>query len=107
VLVRAGGRTQANQALIGAATARYGLPSISVSRSYVAAGGLLAYEARQSDIERGAADYVDRILRGAHPAELPVEGPTRYDLTVNLGTARALGLTLNPAFLARVDEIID
>ena len=109
VLVRPGpGQgTGPNAPLIGAMTARYGLPGIFQSRSFVEAGGLIAYEARSSDLERRAGDYVDRILRGARPADLPVELPSRYDLIVNLRTARALGHTFSPAFIAQVDESIE
>jgi putative ABC transport system substrate-binding protein len=107
LLVRPGQSAATNQPVIGAATARSALPGISQSRSFVAAGGLMAYEVRAADMDRRAADYVDRLLRGARPADLPVEQATRYDLIVNLATARALGLTLSPAFLARVDEIIE
>jgi putative ABC transport system substrate-binding protein len=64
-------------------------------------GGLMTYASRESETQRRAADYVDRILRGARPADLPIEQPMRYDLIVNMRTARALGLTFPPAFLAR------
>jgi len=67
----------------------------------------MTYMATTSEIYRRAADYVDRILRGTRPADLPVELPTRYELVVNLRTARALGLTLPRDFLARVDEVIE
>ena len=98
----------ANADLTLSLAARHRLPAMYPARTaYVTRGGLMTYEARGSEIYRRAADYVDRILRGARPADLPVELPTRYDLVVNLRTARALGLTLPPAFLARVDEMIE
>ena len=106
MLTREGQGTPPNAALIGALSTRYRLPGIGPS-SFVAAGGLISYDARSSDSERRAAEYVDRILRGARPADLPVETPTRYDLIVNMATARALGLSFSRDFLAQVDEVIE
>jgi len=86
---------------------QYRLPTMYFNRNRVIAGGLMTYVAQGSDINRRAAEYVDRILRGTRPADLPVELPTRYELVVNLRTVRALGLTLPRDFLARVDEMIE
>ncbi|MBM2810187.1 MAG: transporter substrate binding protein [Chloroflexi bacterium] len=86
---------------------QYRLPTMYYGAGRVRAGGLMTYVARGSDINRRAAEYVDRILRGAKPADLPVELPTRYELIVNMGTARALGLSFSRDFLAQVDEIIE
>jgi putative ABC transport system substrate-binding protein len=77
------------------------------AREYVEAGGLMSYAANYTLLWRRAADYVDKILRGAKPADLPVEQPTKFDLIINLTTAKALGLTIPEAFLLRADESIE
>jgi putative tryptophan/tyrosine transport system substrate-binding protein len=83
------------------------LPTISDFREYVEAGGLISYGPNFPDLFRRAADLVDKIQRGAKPADIPVEQPTKFDLVVNLTTAKALGLTVPPTLLARVDEVIE
>ena len=83
------------------------LPTISPNREGLESGGLISYGPNFVNLFRRSADYVDKILRGAKPADLPVEQPTKFDLTINLITARALGLTVPPMLLARADEVIE
>ena len=83
------------------------LPSVSVLREYAEAGGLIVYSADFLDLERRAAIFVDKILRGAKPADLPVEQPTKFDLIINLKTAKAIGRTIPPSLLLRADQIIE
>jgi len=86
---------------------RHRIPTVSSFRMYVDAGGLLSYAQDLVDMHRRSATYVDKILKGAKPAELPVEQPTKFELVINLKTAKALGLTVPPSLLARADEVID
>ena len=83
------------------------LPTMYNVREFVEAGGLMSYGPNFLDLYRRAADFVDKTLRGAKPADIPVEQPTKYDLVVSLKTAKALGLTIPEAFLLRVDELIE
>jgi putative tryptophan/tyrosine transport system substrate-binding protein len=93
--------------LIIALAARHRLPAVYPYRVFVVAGGLMSYGIEQVDMFRQAADYVDRILRGAKPADLPVQTPTKYETTLNLKTAKALGVDVPPSLLVRADELIE
>ena len=96
-----------NEVRIRAALERYRLPHIVPWRQFVAGGGLMSYGPDGDDIFRRSADYVDRILKGANPAELPAQAPTRYELVINLKTAKALGLDAPPSLLAIADDVIE
>jgi putative tryptophan/tyrosine transport system substrate-binding protein len=93
--------------LIVTLAARHKLPAVYFQPAFVTGGGLISYAADFIAQYRRAAGYVDRILRGEKPADLPVQAPTKYNLIVNLKTAKALGLTLPPSILARADEVIE
>ena len=113
-----GGRAQAlyvasdalfntERTLVNSLALRAGLPTMHGFRDIVDAGGLMCYAPDYLDLFRRAADYVDKILRGASPADLPVEQPTKFELVINLGTAKALGLTIPPTLFARADAVIE
>ena len=97
----------ANRIRINALAQDARLPTIYGSREYVDAGALMSYGPNFPDLFRRAAEYVDKVLRGARPADIPIEQPTRFDLVINLKTAKALGVTISPALLLRADEVIE
>jgi ABC-type uncharacterized transport system substrate-binding protein len=96
-----------NAARVTALAAKHRLPSIYVSRVFTTNGGLISYGPDIADAWLRAGDYVDKILKGAKPSDLPVEVPTKFDLVINMKTAKALGLTVPPTLLARADEVIE
>src|ERR1700737_3089815 len=101
------GRPVRPRRALGEAALKHRLPGIYWAREYGEAGGLLTYGAGLVDLRRHAAIYVDKILRGARPADLPTTQPTKFDLVINMKTAKALGLTIPPSLLVRADQVIE
>jgi putative ABC transport system substrate-binding protein len=100
-------RTIANRRLINSLAVRHRMPAIYPYRYFATDGGLVTYGPDQIDQWRGAAAYLDRLLKGEKPAMLPVQTPTKYELAINLKVAKAIGLTVSPTLLARADEVIE
>jgi putative ABC transport system substrate-binding protein len=96
-----------NRELIVALAAKYRLPAVYANRSYVEAGGLISYGWVRGDHVRHVAGYVDRILKGEKPGDLPVQAPTKYEMVLNLKTAKTIGLQVPDIVLVRADEVIE
>jgi len=107
LIVTAGAVAVAGRELIPALAAKHKLPAVYPARDFVRSGGLVSYAADFIDQYRRAASYVDRILRGEKPADMPVQAPTKYELVINLKTAKALGLTVPASVITRADEVIE
>jgi putative tryptophan/tyrosine transport system substrate-binding protein len=107
LILTASGLSGLHRDLVTALAAQHRLPAVYPFSYSASVGGLIAYGPNLIEQYRRAADYVDRVLKGTKPADLPVQVPTRYELTINLKTARALGLTVPPTLLARADEVIE
>jgi ABC-type uncharacterized transport system substrate-binding protein len=107
LIVTASAQALINRDLIITLAARHNLPTVYPDRSFAATGGLVSYGPNYLDLYRQVAGYVDRILKGAKPADLPVQAPTKYELAINLKTAKALGIEVPPAMLSIADEVIE
>src|SRR5262249_13475426 len=107
LIVTGSGLAILHRDLIIALAARYKLPAIYYERFFAAAGGLFSYGSDRIELYRLAAGYVDRILKGEKPGDLPVQAPTKFELVINLRTAKALGITVPPALLAQANEVIE
>jgi putative ABC transport system substrate-binding protein len=107
LIVQPDGITLGHRQLIIDLAAKHGLPAVYPFRVFAMEGGLMAYGINVADQFRRAASYIDRILRGAKPADLPVQAPTKFELVINLKTAKALGLRISESFLVRADEVIE
>jgi putative ABC transport system substrate-binding protein len=107
LIVVGGASAFTHRGQIIALAARYQLPAVYPDRGFITAGGLISYGPDRLDDYGRAAGYIDRILKGDKPADLPVQTPTRFELVINLKTAKALGLTVPPALLARANEVIE
>jgi putative ABC transport system substrate-binding protein len=107
MIATAAAEVQLHRDLIVTLAARHKLPAVYFDRQFVAVGGLISYGPDFIDQYRLAAGYVDRILKGEKPADLPVQAPTKYELAINLKTAKALGIEVPPSVLVRADEVIE
>jgi len=107
LIITVGGVTVRHRELIGALASRYKLPAVYPNRYFITSGGLMSYGPDLNDQYRRAAGYVDRILKGTKPADLPVETPTKYQLVINTKAAKTLGIAVPPTLIARADEVIE
>jgi putative tryptophan/tyrosine transport system substrate-binding protein len=107
LVVALDGLLSQNRQIIVDLAAKHRLPAVYGSSEFIIPGGLAAYGPSYSDLYRRAANYVDKILKGVRPADLPVELPTKFQLVINLKTSKSLGLTIPPTILARADEVIE